>query len=209
MTVHQSDACFCFGWPSVLLSPITCSMHLYVSSTMSNVCPDQIYLQYLTPNVPWKHTCGEHARVGVSRGETHVLLDASAGAFGHPLDRQVLRLLQYPPPFALVMNSLHSAVQWWLKRLQLGGGLPQQEARHKLTQHRWTLVLLHGGGIEINEGRESVMMWGNQRKCSFFFIFYLCCSWYDGLDYLLIFSSGDYMNCDTWQSRQQCFIGLW
>lgn len=138
---------------------------------MSNVCPDQIYLQYLTPNVPWKHTCGEHARVGVSRGETHVLLDASAGAFGHPLDRQVLRLLQYPPPFALVMNSLHSAVQWWLKRLQLGGGLPQQEARHKLTQHRWTLVLLHGGGTEINEGKESVMMWGNQRKCSFFSYF--------------------------------------
>lgn len=59
-----------------------------------------------------KHTCSEHARVRVSGGETHVLLDASAGPFGHPLDGQVLGLLHYPPPrAALVVNGLHSAVQ--------------------------------------------------------------------------------------------------
>lgn len=125
-------------------------------SILSNFYSDQIYLQHLTNNIHWKHTCGEHARVGVSRRETHVLLDASAGAFGHPLDRQVLGLLQCPPPCAaLIMDSLHSAVQWWLERLQLGGGLPQQEARHKLTQHWWTLVLLNRrGGVEIKGNNE-------------------------------------------------------
>lgn len=92
-----------------------------------------------------KCTCGEHARVGVGWGETHVLLDASAGPLGRPLDRQVLGRLHYPlPRAAVVVNSLHSAVQWWLEGLQLGGGFPQQEACHKLAQHWWTLILLKG-----------------------------------------------------------------
>lgn len=89
-------------------------------------------------------TCGEHSRIGVSWGETHALLVAPAGAFGRPLNRQLLGLLGRPPACAaLVVYSLCGAVQWRLKGLELGGGLPQQEARHKLTQHGWTLVLLN------------------------------------------------------------------
>ena len=88
-------------------------------------------------------TCGEHARVGVGRRETHVLLDAAAGALGHPLDGQVLGRLQCPLPCAaLVMDSLHRTVQGRLQGLKLGGGLPQEEACHKLTQHWRTLILL-------------------------------------------------------------------
>lgn len=90
----------------------------------------------------WR-TCGEHARVGVGRGETHVLLDASARTLGRPLDGQLLGLLQRTPPgAALVVHGLHCTVEGRLKRIQLGGGLPQQEARHELTQHGGTLVLL-------------------------------------------------------------------
>lgn len=118
-----------------------------------------------------RRTCGEHAGVGVSGGETHVLLDASAGAFGHPLDGQVLGLLQCPPPrAALVVNGLHGAVQRRLEGLQLGGGLPQQEARHELTQHRRTLILLSGRGE--NKGNESAVMGGGQ-QIFFFFLSYL------------------------------------
>lgn len=57
-------------------------------------------------------TCGEHARVWVGRGQTHVLLDASSGAFGCPLDRQVLRLPDYSLPCAaMIMNSLRGTIQ--------------------------------------------------------------------------------------------------
>lgn len=88
-------------------------------------------------------TCGEHARVGVCGRETHVLLDATAGPFGRPLDGEVLRLLGYPPLWeAMVIDGLHSTVQGGLQGLQLGGGFPQQEAGHKLAQHRRTLILL-------------------------------------------------------------------
>lgn len=112
---------------------------------MPNLCPYRFSCIILIP-VYLRHTCGEHARVGVSWRETHVLLDASARTFGHPLDRQFLGLLQYPPPgAALVMHSLHCTVKRGLKGLQLGGGLSQQETCHKLTQHWWILILLEGG----------------------------------------------------------------
>lgn len=148
-----------------------------------------------------RRTCGEHARVGVSRGQTHVLLDASAGAFGHPLDRQVLWLLQYPPPRTalLVMNGIHGAVQWWLKGLQLGGGLPQQEACHKLTQHWWTLILLNESkwrkriSHDERERNEIIYFFINH---SFLIVFRNISRVFvvDMMD--LIFSSGDYMNCE-------------
>lgn len=126
---------------------------------LNNEITSLLSLTDLLPVSFLKRTCGEHARVGVSRGETHVLLDASTRAFGHPLDGQVLGLLHYPPPgAALIMNSLHSAVQWRLKGLQLGGGFPQQEARHKLTQHWWTLILLNARGREEMRGKKSAMM---------------------------------------------------
>lgn len=81
-------------------------------------------------------TCGEHSRIGVSRGETHALLVAPAGAFGRPLHGQLLGLLGRPPGrAALVVHSLRGTVQRRLQGLKLGGGLPQQEARHKLAQH--------------------------------------------------------------------------
>lgn len=81
-------------------------------------------------------TCGEHPRVGVSRGETHVLLVAPAGTLGRPLNGQLLGLLGRPPArAALVVHGLRGTVQRGLKGLKLGGGLPQEKARHKLTQH--------------------------------------------------------------------------
>lgn len=88
-------------------------------------------------------TCGKHARVGVSGRKTHVLLNATARPFGRPLDGKVLGLLGYRPlREAVVINGLHSTVQGGLQGLQLGGCFPQQEAGHKLAQHRWTLILL-------------------------------------------------------------------
>lgn len=65
----------------------------------------------VSPRVP-KQTCGEHAGVGVRRGETHVLLDASAGALGRPLDRQVPWRRGRPlSRAALVVHGLRGAVQ--------------------------------------------------------------------------------------------------
>lgn len=97
----------------------------------------QVCLVLPTMQLGGAPTCGEHPRVGVSRGEAHVLLVAPAGTFGRPLNGQLLGLLGRRPPAraALVVHGLRGTVQRGLKGLKLGGGLPQEEARHKLTQH--------------------------------------------------------------------------
>lgn len=63
--------------------------------------------------VVWLHTdtCSEHARVRVCGGETQVLLDATAWAFGDFLEGKILWLLYHlPASAALLIHSLHSAV---------------------------------------------------------------------------------------------------
>ena len=100
-------------------------------------------------------TCSEHAGVGVRGGQTHVLLQAAARPLHGALQGQRLGLGGGGPHgAALLVHRPHRAVQGGLQRLQLGGGLPQEEPRHKLTHHRGALVLLRGEEGEEEEEEE-------------------------------------------------------
>lgn len=100
----EVSAVFCRDIASILVSLELCKLSFSIKYY-------EMYFPHLGLEL-LKSTCGEHAGVRVCGGETHVLLDASARPFGHPLDGQVSGLLHCPPACAaLVVNSLHSAVQ--------------------------------------------------------------------------------------------------
>ena len=100
-------------------------------------------------------TCSEHAGVGVRGGQAHVLLQAAARPLQGALQGQRLGLGGGGPHgAALLVHRPHRAVQGGLQRLQLGGGLPQEEPRHELTHHRGALVLLRGEEGEEEEEEE-------------------------------------------------------